>query len=201
MRQIMGDEPFDMAACLEQVRQRDEGAARELVQQLYPLVIKIVRSHRPRRMAEEDLAQDVFLKMFANLEQYAGQVPFPHWVSRIAVTTCIDKLRYHQRRPELRWADLNENEAAALDAVISKDEVVDPDLSTDARMVVDKLLDSLNPDDRLVIQLLDLEQKTVAEIETITGWKTSAIKVRAHRARKKMKKFLEQLEQSSHISS
>ena len=193
----MGNEPFDMVTCLEQVRQRDERAARELVEQLYPLVIKIVRSHRPRRMAEEDLAQDVFLKMFANLEQYAGQVPFPHWVSRIAVTTCIDKLRYHQRRPEIRWADLNEHEAQTLDAVITKADPFDTDLAIDARIIVDKLLDSLNPDDRLVITLLDLEQKSVAEIEEITGWKTSAVKVRAHRARKKMKHFLEALEQST----
>jgi len=193
----MDDEAFDMASCLRRVRQRDEGAARQLVQRLYPLVIKIVRSHRPRRMSEEDLAQDVFLKMFSNMEQYQGNVPFEHWVSRIAVTTCIDKLRYHQRRPELRWADLNENEANALDAVISGNASTDSDLAMDARSLVDRLMESLNPDDRLVIQLLDLEQKSVAEIEQITGWKTSAVKVRAHRARKKMRAHLESLEQDT----
>ena len=97
--------PLDLAGCLERVRQRDQDAARELVDHLYPLVIRIVRSHLPRRVAEEDLAQDIFLKMFTRLEQYQGNVPFPHWVSRIAVTTCIDQLRAQKRRPEFRWAD------------------------------------------------------------------------------------------------
>ncbi len=83
----MADET--LAACLERVRQRDEEAARELVAHLYPLVIKIVRSHLPRRVAEEDLAQEIFLKVFANLDQYRGAVPFEHWVSRVAVSTCL----------------------------------------------------------------------------------------------------------------
>ncbi len=103
---LMADETFDLAGCLERVRARDQAAARELVEHLYPLVIRIVRSHLPRRVAEEDLAQDVFLKMFTRLAQYQGNVPFTHWVSRIAVTTCIDQLRAQKRRPEFRWADL-----------------------------------------------------------------------------------------------
>ena len=96
----MGDDPFDLVACLERVRQRDQKASRQLVEHLYPLVIRIVRSHLPRRVAEEDLAQDIFLKMFTRIAQYQGNVPFPHWVSRIAVTTCIDQLRAQKRRPD-----------------------------------------------------------------------------------------------------
>src|SRR5271157_267359 len=111
----MVDEAFDLPACLERVRRRDQAAARELVEHLYPLVIRIVRSHLPRRVPEEDLAQEIFLKMFTRLDQYAGAVPFTHWVSRIAVTTCIDQLRTQKRRPEFRWADLPENEAEVLE--------------------------------------------------------------------------------------
>ena len=110
---------FDVAACLELVRLRDQTAARELVEHLHPLVIRIVRARLPRRVAEEDLVQDIFLKMFTRLEQYQGNVPFPHWVSRIAVTTCIDQLRAQQRRPEFRWADLSEQETAVLDTVLT----------------------------------------------------------------------------------
>src|ERR1700758_5733237 len=113
------EQPFDVAGCLERVRGRDQIAARELVEHLYPLVIRIVRAHLPRRVSEEDLAQDIFLKMFTRLEQYQGAVPFPHWVSRIAVTTCIDQLRAQKRRPEFRWADLSENEAEVLDNVLT----------------------------------------------------------------------------------
>src|SRR5665213_1729292 len=124
----MPDEPaFDLASCLERVRRRDQDAARQLVEHLYPLVIRIVRSHLPRRVAEEDLAQEVFLKMFTRLEQYQGAVPFPHWVSRIAVTTCIDQLRAQKRRPEYRWADLSENEAQVLEAVTADESASAPD--------------------------------------------------------------------------
>src|SRR5476649_1726770 len=189
------DEPFDVAGCLQRVRQRDQAAARELVDHLYPLVIRIVRSHLPRRVAEEDLAQEVFLKMFTRLDQYQGAVPFPHWVSRIAVTTCIDQLRAQKRRPEFRWADLSENEADMLDAVTTNENDVEAGDALAAHELVHKLLDQLKPDDRLVIQLLDLEQKTIAEISGLTGWSQSLVKVRAFRARRKLQKLFQELEQ------
>lgn len=185
---------FDVAACLARVRQNDQAAARQLVEHLYPLVIRIVRSHLPRRVAEEDLAQDIFLKMFTRLAQYQGNVPFPHWVSRIAVTTCIDQLRAQKRRPEFRWADLSENEAEVLDHVLTDERDVTPGDALAARELVHKLLGQLKPDDRLVIQLLDLDQKTIAEISALTGWNQTLVKVRAFRARRKLQKLFQELQ-------
>jgi RNA polymerase sigma-70 factor (ECF subfamily) len=187
------DQSFDLAGCLERVRQRDQAAARELVDHLYPLVIRIVRAHLPRRVAEEDLAQEVFMKMFTRLEQYKGEVPFTHWVSRISVTTCIDHLRAQKRRPEFRWADLSENEAEVLDAVMTNENDVEAGDAFAARELVGKLMDQLKPDDRMVIQMLDLEQKTIAEISALTGWNASLVKVRAFRARRKLQKLFEDL--------
>lgn len=186
-------ETFDLAECLERVRARNQAAAKELVDHLYPMVIRIVRARLPRRVAEEDLMQEIFLKMFTRLEQYQGNVPFPHWVSRIAVTTCIDQLRSQQRRPEFRWADLSEGEAEVLDTVLTSDRDQAPDDALAAHELVHKLLDQLKPEDRMVIQLLDLEQKTIAEISEITGWNTSLIKVRAFRARRKLQKLFADL--------
>ena len=140
------DPPFDLAGCLDLVRQRDQLAARELVDHLYPLVIRIVRSHLPRRVPEEDLAQEIFLKMFTRLEQYQGAVPFSHWVSRIAVTTCIDHLRAQKRRPEFRWADLSETEAEVLDNVMTNESDVAVNDALSAHELVHKLLDQLKPD-------------------------------------------------------
>ncbi len=188
------DEPLDLADCLDRVRRRDQAAARELVEHLYPLVIRIVRARLPRREAEEDLAQEIFLKMFSRLAQYQGNVPLSHWVSRIAVTTCIDHLRAQQRRPEFRWADLSENEADLLDAVITDANDTAPDDALAASELVHKLLGQLKADDRLVIQLLDLEQKTIAEISALTGWNQSLVKVRAFRARRKLQKLFKELE-------
>lgn len=187
------NQPFDLAGCLERVRRRDQTAARELVEHLYPLVIRIVRSHLPRRVSEEDLAQDVFLKMFTRLEQYQGSVPFTHWVSRIAVTTCIDQLRAQKRRPEFRWADLSESEAEVLDAVTSDESDAGPGDAVASRELVHRLLGQLKPEDRTVLQMLDLEQKSIAEISSLTGWNSSLIKVRAFRARRKLQKLFAEL--------
>ncbi len=191
---MSADESFDLPGCLDRVRQHDQAAARELVEHLYPLVIRIVRSHLPRRVAEEDLAQDIFLKMFTRIDQYQGNVPFPHWVSRIAVTTCIDQLRAQKRRPELRWADLSEQEAEVLDAVMTDGKEIETNRALEARELVDKLLDQLKPEDQLVIRLLDLEQKSIAEISGQTGWNPALVKVRAFRARRKLQKLFNELE-------
>lgn len=191
---FMADETIDLAACLDRVRRRDEAAARDLVEHLYPLVIRIVRSHLPRRVAEEDMAQEVFLKMFTRLNQYQGAVPFTHWVSRIAVTTCIDQLRAQKRRPEFRWADLSEKEAEVLDAVLIDESEPAANDSVAARELVGKLLEQLKPEDRLVLQLLDIEQRSVKEISERTGWNPSLVKVRAFRARRKLRKLFQELQ-------
>lgn len=185
---------FDLPGCLALVRDGDQDAARELVEYLYPQVIRIVRSRLPRRMAEEDMAQEVFLKMFSRMEQYRADVPFTHWVSRIAVTTCIDQLRKQKRRPELRYADLSEDEAEMLDVVTKDESAEHAGEALAARELLAKLLDQLKPEDRMVVQLIDLEQKTLVEVAELTGWNTTLVKVRAFRARRKMRTLLQKLE-------
>ncbi len=183
-----------MAACVERVRQGDTSAARLFIEQLYPLVERIVRAHRPRRVEPEDVMQDVFMKVFAKLDQYRGTVPVEHWVARLTVTTCLDHLRAQRCRPELRWADLTEAEAHMLEEMQSEKEQAPPGYALDAREVIAKLLECLSAADRLVISLLDLEQRTVAEIHQLTGWSRAAIKVRAFRARHKLRRMMEKLE-------
>src|ERR1700729_3879447 len=166
----MSEPGFDMSACLEKVRAGDEAAARLLFQHLFPLVIKVVRSHLPRRVSEEDLTQTVFMKIFANLDQYSGKAPLEHWVSRIAVNTCIKALRAEKVRPELRWADMTEEEVEVLDWLATADEDLNPDRNTASRELVEKLLAQLKPKDRLVITLMNLEGRTIEEVRQITGW-------------------------------
>ena len=181
-----------VAALISRARRHDDAAAEALVAHLYPTVMKIVRSHLPRRAAEEDLAQEVFIKVFRRLDQYEARdgVPVEHWVSRIAVTTCLDALRMERRRPEWRQADLSETEAAWLEYFTGEEsaEADAPDADAEAiREVMLKLLALLPPQDRLVLQLLDLEGKPVREISRMTGWGESLIKVRAFRARRRLR--------------
>ena len=189
----MANDGFDLVECLARVREQDYPAARALVEHLWPLVIKIVRSHLPRRTGEEDLAQEVFVKIFTRLDQYEARKPFEHWVSRVAVTTCLDALRAEKRRPEWRMADLGEPEAEWLEYMTSDKSEEAPADGLAARELMTKLLQMLSEDDRMVISLLDLEQKSVAEIGEVTGWGVSKVKVKAFRARNKLKAFAEQL--------
>jgi RNA polymerase sigma-70 factor (ECF subfamily) len=183
----MSEPGFDMSACLQRARAGDDEAARLLFQHLFPLVIKIVRSHLPRRMGEEDLTQTIFMKVFANLNQYSGRAPVEHWVSRIAVNTCIKALRAEKVRPELRWADLSEDETRMMDWLTTTNEDLQPDRSFAARDLVEKLLAQLKPKDRLVINLMNLEGRTIEEVSRITGWNQAVIKVRAFRARARLR--------------
>jgi RNA polymerase sigma-70 factor, ECF subfamily len=182
---------FDLSACLDRVRQHDQEASRLLIEHLYPLVIRIVRSHLPRRVAEEDLAQEIYIKLFTRLAQYNARtgIPFEHWVSRLAVRTCLDALRAERRRPEWRHADLDEDEVAWLEHLLSSEASPPEASATGAREIVEKLLAQLPPADRLVITLLDLEQKSVSDISRLTGWSVPLVKVRAFRARHKLRKF------------
>lgn len=193
-----GERPADIASCLRKIGQGNEDAARELIERLYPLVLKVVRAYLPRRASEEDLVQTVFMKVFANLGQYSGKVPVEHWVSRIAVNTCLNEIKAQKIRPEWRWADLSEDEQFVVEA-LSATESQEPAVSGEsAKELLNRLLLGLPPQDRLVIRLLHLEERSVAEIRKLTGWNTAVIKVRAFRARQKLKSLLAQLEREDH---
>lgn len=181
---------LDVPACLKRVRRKDDEAARQLIQHLYPLVMKLVRSHLPRRTSEEDLAQIIYMKIFANLKQYSGKVPLEHWVSRIAVNTCLNQLRSEQSRPELRWADLSEEQQDVLDTLVRTTDDLHPSKGIASREVLERMLERLGPEDRLVVTLLHVEGRSVEEVRKITGWSGSLVKVRAFRARNKLRKSL-----------
>lgn len=191
---------FDARACVRRIGRGNEDAARELMDRLYPLVLKLVRAYLPRRASEEDLVQTVFMKVFANLKQYSWQVPVEHWVSRIAVNTCLNEIKAEKIRPEWRWADLSEEEQFVVETLSATEAGESPAVATaGAKDLLKRLLSVLSPKDRLIIQMLHLEERSVAEISKLTGWNVPVIKVRAFRARKKLKAHLAQLEQEEQV--
>jgi RNA polymerase sigma factor (sigma-70 family) len=185
----MADDGVSRELVAAVVRQ-DEESARQLVRNLYPLVAKLVRAHRPVRTAEEDLCQMIFIKILQNLSQFSGAVPLEHWVSRIAINTCINQIQAEKARPELREADLSEEQAAVIQNLATTTGDLAPDQSFASRELVEHLMNALKPAERLVIDLLYLQQQSVAEIRRVTGWSAALVKVRAFRARQKMKRLL-----------
>ena len=129
----------------------------------------------------------IFIKVFQKLSQFSGKVPIEHWVSRIAVNTCLSQIEAEKIRPELRHADLSEEEQAVVENLATSSDELAPDRQLASRQLVEHLLQLLKPVERLVIDLLYLQGRSVEEIHKITGMGGAAIKVRAFRARQKMK--------------
>jgi RNA polymerase sigma-70 factor (ECF subfamily) len=181
---------FDAGALVRAALQHDDDAARALVRRLYPLVAKMVRAHRPRRTPEEDLCQMIFIRVFQKLSQFSGKVPLEHWVSRIAINTCLNQIAAEKVRPEVRRADLSEEEQAVVENLATTAEELAPDRRAASRQLVEHLLQTLKPVERLVVDLMYLQGRSVEEIRQMTGWSGALVKVRAFRARQKLKQLL-----------
>lgn len=191
----MPDEDFDEQDHLRRIAQGDEAAARELLRHFHPFVLKLVRSHLPRRVSEEDLTQMVFIKIFQNLDRYSGKVPLAHWISRVAVNTCLNELRAEKRRPEWRLADFDEETSSMIEKIArTESDIATIDDTREAKALLERMLARLPADDRLLITLLHLEERSVEEIHALTGWSHASVRVRAFRARARMKKMIPQLE-------
>lgn len=135
----------------------------------------------------------IFIKIFQKLHQFSGKVPLEHWVSRIAVNTCLSQIESERVRPELRHADLSEEEQAVVENLAASNDELAPDRQFGSRQLVEHLLEMLKPAERLVIDLLYLQGRSVEEVHQMTGLGVAAIKVRAFRARQKMKAHLEKI--------
>jgi RNA polymerase sigma factor (sigma-70 family) len=189
------DEAIDVDGCLRRWQEGDEAAAEELIRHLFPVISKIVRTHLPRRDDERDLVQEILMKTFAKLHQYKGDAPISHWVSRLALTTCLDRLRAQKIRPEVRHADLTPDESDAFEAAWLTGSSPDAGDAIAARDVVDKILSSLSPEDRSLILMVDLEGRSLQEISDTTGWSISKIKMRLFRIRPQLRQMIQKLEE------
>src|SRR5437763_6812544 len=127
----------DAGALVNAALQNDDEAARALVRRLYPLVARVVRSHRARRTSEEDLCQMIFIKVFQKLSQFSGNVPLEHWVSRIAVNTCLNQIESERVRPEVRHADLSVEEQAVVENLTTSSDELAPDQRFASRQLIE----------------------------------------------------------------
>jgi len=178
----------EVSECLARGKEGDEKAILELFHFMYPHVTKLVLANLPAREEGDDLIQKVCVKVMSHLHQFSGKVPFLHWVSRIAVNTCLNQIRHEKRRPEVRHADLSEDEAAVVEHLATSPTDLNASDQVAAKELVEKLLGTLRPDDRMLMRLMYLEGRNVDEISSLTGWNKSLIKVRAFRARAQLRR-------------
>jgi len=143
----------------------------------------------------EEAAQEVFLKAFTQLDSYEGRGSMEGWLTRIATNTCLNILRSAKRRPELSVADLTEDESHWFDtnAGTAGDEQQTVEDKLVASDLADKLLDTLPAEDQVALLMMDGENASVKEVAEATGWSESKVKVRAFRARRKLRETMEKL--------
>lgn len=193
-------EIFDPVACLERVRNDDQGAAVQLINHLHPHVAMIVRANLPRRRSDEpDIIQQVFIRIFRKLHQYRGEVPLMHWVARVTHNHCLNVLRSQASRPEWRLADLSPGEARLVENMGGEAYTPSPSERLFARDLVERLLEQLSPPDRQVIQLMEIEDRTVKEVAALTGWSQMSVRTRAFRARQRLNKLYQALKRKDSL--
>jgi RNA polymerase sigma-70 factor, ECF subfamily len=133
----------------------------------------------------EDICQDVFIKAYEHLKGFRNDSPFENWLTRITIRTCYDTLRRNRRTRN--YTPLHDLQFEVRDhAAEARQE------AWQSHELLAWALAKLNPDERLVITLLELEEKTVREVAALTSWSEGNVKVRAHRARKELKRILEE---------
>ena len=157
----------------------DDGAFATLVGRYRSRVFGIAARFARNDHELDDVCQDIFIKAYRNLGKYRADAPFEHWLSRIAVRACYDllrKTRHDRDQVSLDNLDIAAAESGNADA---------------ARELLAWAMAQLSPEERLVITLLEIEERTVREIAELTGWSESNVKVRAHRARQELKTILE----------
>ena len=117
------------------------------------------------------------------------------WLTRIATNTCLNMLRSAKPRPEVVTSDLSDDETDFLEQVSGRSgsETLDAEQKVVAVDLAERLLETLSPEDRLALTMMDGEGASVSEVAEVTGWSESKVKVRAFRARKKAREALEKL--------
>jgi len=191
------EQPTD-SELIAAVLKGDTASFEPLVKKYLPRVFATARRYARRDSEVEDIVQEVWSKAFLKLSSFRGDAPFEHWLMRLAVRTCYDFLRGHQRNRETTFTELTEPESDWLDHFVTA-----PDSASDnadaAKQLIQRVLDQLPPPARLVITLLEIEERSVKEIAEITGWSVALVKVRAFRARAEMRKILAKITKEKYV--
>jgi len=176
----------------------DTASFEPLVVKYSPRVFATARRYARRESEVEDIVQEVWSKAFQKLSSFRGEAPFEHWLMRLAVRTCYDFLREHQRNRETTFTELSEPESDWLDRFIAAPESASDEASA-ARELIERVLAMLSPPARLVITLLEIEDRSVKEIAELTGWSVPLVKVRAFRARAEMRTCLRRIAREKYL--
>jgi RNA polymerase sigma-70 factor (ECF subfamily) len=143
-----------------------------------------------------DIAQESFIRAFTALATYRAEMPFGGWLRAIVVNLCYDELRRRRRRPEELVGDFSAPEVQWMQLVngATPEQLVgDAEERRESYELAHRLLDTLKPEDRMVMVLKESEELSVSEIAETLGWSEAKVKIRAFRARQALRKQAERM--------
>jgi RNA polymerase sigma-70 factor, ECF subfamily len=149
----------------------------------------------------EDVAQEVFMRLYFSLEQLRTPEVFEPWLYRLTVNACYDYLRKSKRRLESRMADLSEQQVMMADASAGSKAQNDDNERRRVRDTVNGLLASISEEDRILLTMKEVEGLSLKELEKIYGVNENALKVRLFRARQRVLKNMKSVTQRPSISA
>lgn len=158
-------------------------------------VHRIVCRHVPYDEVE-DMCQDVFMRAYQSLPNYRKEGKFKQWLSQIAVRTCYDFWRRRYRSQEIPIGSLSSDHENWLEEAIteeSSNSFLQKGKEGEARELLDWALRKLSPEDRMVLELVYLEKFSIKETSQLMGWSMVNVKVRAFRARRKLKEIFKEI--------
>ncbi len=184
---------------LRRLRDRDERAFRELIENHRDRVFNITYRMLGNRAEAEDVAQEVFITVFKTIESFREESKFSTWLYRVTVNHCKNRIKYLARRHDRDRDELDETNQATNGAVNGAPvRVAQPDkalASAQMEKLLQEAIAALDDDQRAVVILRDVEDLSIEEICEITGLPDGTVKSRLHRARlvlrKKMQRHVE----------
>ncbi len=177
------------AALIERVQAGDEIAFRDLVERYQAKVFSIIYGILRNRNDAEDIAQQIFTKVYFSIPKFDFRSSLLTWIYKITVNECYDYLRKRRVRKLVYESDFTEEDVRTMDNAEQSVEKARPvDTTLAQRDLIMKLLDKLSEDDRTLLLLKEVEGHSVEELSEMTGMNQNTIKVKLFRARQKLVK-------------
>jgi len=174
----------------------DDAAFAEIVRRYSPRVFRFAGRFFRQHAQVEEIAQDVFLKAFTQLEKFEGRGSLEGWLTRITVNTCLNALRHGKYNVEQTFSDLTDDESSWLEEKLLDAGTVKQLSAEDALVtsdLVNRVLVILPADVRLVLTMIDGEGYSIKDAAAVTGWSESKVKITVFRYRRKLRERLEKL--------
>lgn len=173
---------------IQKAQQGDSAAFNQIVTTYRRRILGTISRLIGRPEDVEDIAQEVFLRLYFSLEQLRTAEVFEPWLYRLTVNACYDYLRKNKRRLESRMADLSDQQVMMADAVAGSKAQTDEMERRRVRDTVNSLLASVSEDDRILLTMKEVEGLSLKELEQVYGVNENALKVRLFRARQRVLK-------------